>query len=299
MGMFNPRDLTHRFRTIMEQPTAPLQSREVFPLNTEVPPGALAYEQYRTYSTGQAIVYRGGSGADIPEVGLGMASFQSPVVYVVSKASINWLENLRANMVGLNTQERKMRAARLVIDQLEDDWAWNGSADHGLWGLLNHPYMDVAVSDVPYTSASSADDIAADFAFFANYARNQSGSVFTPDTWLIAPKLASELRNRKYDTNAAKSVMDWMLSANPHIKRVVEVAKLNDAGGAGIHAMAFVRSGTSNADATCEIVKPMMSTLLPPEQRSLVTELFLVSGYGGLNQRETGDNLVVYVQGNP
>jgi hypothetical protein len=297
MGMFNPRDLTHRFQRVLEEKMAPLNATECFPVNTEVPPGALHYEQYRTYSTGEAVVYRGGSGADIPEVGLGQASFKQNVVYLVSKASINWLENLRANMTGLDVQGRKMRAARRVIDELENKWTFNGSEAHGLFGLLNHPYIDTALSTVTYVAATSGDDIAADFGVWANYAENESGSTFQPDTLLIAPKLENALRNRKYADDASKSLMDWMLSANPHIKRVKKVRELNDAGGSGIHAMVFTRSSNGGGDAVLEIVKPMMPTLLPPERRTLVSEMILASGFGGLNQREAGDNLVVYVQG--
>ncbi len=46
-----------------------------------------------------------------------------------------------------------------------------------------------------------------------------------------------------------------------------------------------------------ELVKPMGATMLPPDRRALSTEMILVSAYGGLNQREAGDNLVVYVEG--
>jgi hypothetical protein len=296
LGAFNPRDLTYRFKTVMEEKLPPLNAMEVFPINTEVPPGALNYEQYRAYSTGEAIVYRGGTGADIPEVGVGQATARANVVYLVSKATVNWLENLRIGFTGLDTQARKMRAARRVIDELENKWAWNGSEAHGLFGMLNHPYCDTALSTVAYTAASAADDIADDFGTWANYAENESGSTFQPNTLLIAPKLANALRNRRFADDASKSLLDWMLGANPHIKTVKTVRELNDAGGAGIHAMVFVRSG-SNADSSVEIVKPMMPTLLPPEQRALASEMFLVSAFGGLNQREVGDNLVVYVEG--
>ena len=91
-------------------------------------------------------------------------------------------------------------------------------------------------------------------------------------------------------------MLDWMLAANPHITRVEVVRELNDAGGTNIHAMAFCRAA-SGSDSSIELVKPMMPTLLPPEQRALASEMFLVSAFGGLNQREVGDNLVVYVEG--
>jgi len=295
IGMFNPRDLTHRFKRVMEERMPPLSSQKVFPINTEVPPGALAYEQYRTYSTGNAVVYRGGNGDDVPEVGIGQATFQAPVVYVISKATINWLEQFRSNMTGLDTQTRKMRAARRVIDELENKWAFNGSSDYNLFGLLNHPYVDTALSSVNWGAATAADDIAADFGVWANYAENESNSTFAPDTLLIAPKLHNQLANRRYGDNADKSLLDWMLSANPHITRVEKVRELNDAGGTDIHAMAFTRNGVGGADSSAEIVKAMTPTLLPPELRALSSEMFLVSGFGGLNQREAGDNLIVYV----
>lgn len=293
----SPRDLTHKMRRTMEERLPPLNAMRIFPVNTEVQPGAMAYEQSRTYSTGEAIVYRGGSGADIPEVGLGASRMQHPVVYLVAKATINWLEQLATNRVGLDTQARKMRGARRTIDELMNTWAFAGASAHGLMGLLNHPYIDTALSAVPYSNDSATDDIAADFAVWANYADNESGSTFQPNTLKIAPKLANYLRNKKYADDASVSLMDWMLSANPHITKVELVRELNDAGGAGIHAMAFSRMGNGPVDSSLELVLALPPTLLPPDSKALATEMYLVAGYGGLNQTEAGDNLVVYVQG--
>lgn len=297
LGMFNPRDLTYKFKQAMEERLPPLNSLECFPVDTQVPPGALTYEQSRVYTTGQAVVYRGGTGADVPAVGLGTAAMQAPVVYLVSKVEINWLEQLRIGMTGIDTRSRKILGARRVIAELENKWAFQGAEAHGLYGLLNHPYMDTVTSTVVYGASGSSDDIAADFATWANYADNESGSTFRPNCLMIAPKLANYLRNRKYADDASKSLMDWMLAANPHITSVKLVRELNDAGGAGIHAMSFSRIGTSPTDSSLSLVKPMMATMLPPETRSLGTTMYMVSAFGGLNQTEAGDNLVVYVEG--
>lgn len=293
MGAFNVRDLTYKFRRVLEEKQPPLNGFECFPVNSEVPPGALSYEQSRTYSTGEAVVYRGGSGADIPEVGIGKATFTHPVVYLASRATIDWLENLRINMTGLDTQARKMRAARRVLDELQNRWIWSGSTAHGLYGVLNHPYVDTALSTVDYGTAAS-DDVASDFGDWANYAENESGSTFQPNALAIAPKLYNKLANRRYGDNADKSLLDWILSANPHITTVKKVRELNDAGGTDVHAMFFFRTGGAS-DASAEIVSPMGPTLLTPDRRALVTEMFMVAGFGGVNHRETGDNLVVYV----
>lgn len=298
LGALNPRDLTYKFKTVMEQKLPPMNALRIFPVNTEVPPGALDYEQYRSYSTGEAVVYRGGTGADIPEVGIGQASFKQPVAYIVTKASINWLEQLRTNMAGLDTQARKMLAARRAMDELVNRWAFNGSEALNMYGLLNHPYVDTALSAVVYSDDTTADDIASDFGDWANYADNESGSTFQPNTLLIAPKLANYLRNRKYSDDASKSLMDWLLGANPHIAKVELVRELNDAGGTGVHAMHFCRLGGGTADSSLELVIPMAPTLLPPDRKALATELYMVGAFGGLNQTSVGDALTVYVEGN-
>lgn len=292
-----PRDLTHKMRRILEEKHRPLNALRVFPISTEIPAGMMRYEQHRTYSTGEAIVYRGGTGSDIPSVGLGSATVSASVVYLVAKADINWLEQLATNQLGLDTQARKMRAARLAVDQLINRWAFEGSEAHGLLGLLNHPYIDTALSTVAYTDDSTADDIASDFGVWANYAENESGSTFQPNCLQIAPKMANYLRNRRYGDNADKSLMDWILGANPHITKVEMVRELNDAGGAGIHAMAFTRIGNGPVDSSLQLEVPMTPTLLPPDRRALATEMYLVAAFAGLNQTEAGDNLVVYVQG--
>jgi len=296
LGMFQPRDLTHRFRRVLEEKTAPLNATKAFPVNTEVQPGSLFYEQTRAYSTGEAVVYRGGSGANIPAVGIGQAFTRANVVYIASKAEIDFLEGLRAGLTGLDVQARKMRASRLVIDELINKWTWSGASEYNLYGLLNHPYVDTALSDVSYIAATAADDIVEDFGQWANYAENESGGVFQPDTLLISTKLHNKLKNRRYGDNADKSLFDWMLSANPHLKTILPVRELNDKGGANIHVMAFTRRGTGAADTSAEMIMAMTPTPLPPDRRALVSEMFLVAGFGGLNHREVGDNLVVYIQ---
>jgi len=296
MGIFQPRDLTQKMRKVMAEKTAPLNAAKAFSINTEVSPGMLEYEQRRTYATGEAVVYRGGSGSNIPAVGIGAAHFQAPVVYLASMYEMDWLEGLRGGLTGLDIGTAKMRAARLVIDQMINRWTFEGATDYGIYGLLNHPYCDTALSDVDWIAATAADDIVEDFGQWANYSENESGGVFQPDTLLISTKLYNKFSNRRYGDNADKSMMDWMLSANKHIKNVLPIRELNDAGGTNIHAMAFIRKGSGAGDTSAEMIMAMTPTPLPPERTAMSSKMFIVAGFGGLNQREVGDNLVVYVQ---
>lgn len=298
LGMFQPRDLTHKFRQVLEERTPTLNAQRVYQISTEIPPGAMSYEQSRIYATGEAVVYRGGSGADIPVVGVGQATMTRPIVYLAAAADFNWLEQLKSNFAGIDTTPRKMRTLRRVIEELMNKWAFEGSEEHDIWGILNHPYVDTALSTVAWNDTTAdPDDIAADAAVWLNYNDNVSGSTFMVDTWLIAPKLENYLRNRPFGDNRDKSLMDWILGANPHIKSVERIREFNDAGGAGIHANALTRRGGGLADTSTTLEVPLGATLLPADRQALATRMYMVAGYGGVNQREVGDNLVFYVQG--
>lgn len=296
-GGHGPRDLVHRMQTILEEKRPPLNSMLVFPINTEVRPGARSYEVRRRFHSGEAVVYRGGNGADIPTVGVGMARFQAPIHYFVSKVAIDLMETWSSSFTGIDEFPGKMRHAIRLIEEKENQIVWNGDADLNLLGLLNHPYVDSALSAVPYNSTSQAASIASDVGYWANYAQNVGKGAFESDTWLIAPELETYLRNRAYSATGDKSIMQWILDANPHLKKVVKVRELSNAQGAGIHAMAFVRSGMSKEDASCEIIKPLTPTILPPQMAALGSEHFIISGFGGLNQKNSGDNVIVYVEG--
>ena len=103
LGGTEATDLTFRIREAFTQALPPLQGREVFYQDRRIPPGYLEYRQYRTWMTGQAVVYAGGLGTDVPKVGIGKASAVAPIHYLVSSATIDFLENMRA---GLNVLDQ-------------------------------------------------------------------------------------------------------------------------------------------------------------------------------------------------
>ena len=298
-GGVSPRDLSHRMKAALDTPMQTMTSEAAFPANSEIQPGALSWEQSRMYETGEAFVYRGGSGADIIPVGVGGATATGKVVYLISKATNNFLEGLVLNRIGagLDVQARKMRVARDVIVRLINRWNWLGAAEHGIFGVYNNPYIDTALSVVPYTAASAVDDIVADFSLWANYAETESNSVYQPNQVAIAPKLAIYLATTGYGTNRDKTLWEFVLQANPHITRVVRSPELNDIGGTGVHGMMFSRIGSGPTDSSIERLTVMPPTLLPPDTRALGSDFYMVGATGGLHQNSAGDNLFVLVEG--
>lgn len=300
IGMFNPRDLTHVLRNAMEERLPPHNADRLFPINTEVPVGAATYEQSRLMTTGQSVVYRGGMGDDVPEVDLGQASFQQPVIYLVSSFSIDFLEDARASYTGMNTQARKVAAARRVMAERRNDWAFNGAPAYNMMGWFAHPYIDTAVSQVEYNSNSTADDIIDDQNFWLQYALKNSKQAYTPDTVVYAVEtytyLSSTPRNPQSSNDT--TILEFLKKANPHIKNWEMANELDDALEPGVHAQLLYYKGNGGAmDRSVELVDVMPPTLLPPEKRALGSKFFMISGFGGTNHVGAGANLLVYLTG--
>lgn len=297
MGSFNPRDLTQRMTSVLEERHAPLSARRVFPLNTELRPGSRNYEQWRVYTGGEASVYRGGQAAEKGEIEVGQGSFTAPIIYFISSFSVDWLEQLAINLTGFNTQLRKMRGARRALEEIENRFAFTGSVFWKIYGLLSHPYVDTLISDVAFNSGSSATAISRALSSWANYAEQESHSTFQPDTMLIATDLLNYIANEKFGGGDPDTVLDHFKRAHPHIKKIEKVPELNGAGPGGTHGIFFCRGGMGPGDSSVELMQVLPITILPPERRSLTTKTHLVSGFGGLSQHEVGDNLLVWVEG--
>lgn len=294
-GMFRPRDLAHKMRRVLEEALPPLNSRVAFPVNTEVSPGSKSWEQSRFYGTSQAVVYRGGSGQDIPEVGLSQQFQQAPVVYLVSAASMNILDEMAANRTGLDINGRKLARARLALLELTNKWTWEGSQPYGLLGLLNHPYIDTAVSQVSYVSATDASDILSDLYYWADYAHSTSGGAFQSDTLLVSNKLHNFLSGVLVPDTNGSNVLEMLVRHKPHIKSIIPIRELDDKGGANVHVMTFTRRGTGQSDTSAEIISVMEPTMLPAERGALSSKVFMMAAHGGLNAQEVGNMVNVYV----
>lgn len=296
LGTFQPRQLTQQMRRALEEKRPPLNYRVAYDVNTELRPGVRFYEQYRSYRTGEATVYRGGRAEDVQEIQISNAFFTAPVVYLISKYSVDWLERMGAQFAGLNTEANKARGAIRAIEELQNRLTYQGDKDLGIFGALNHPYVDQIDSALDWgASATTARDISDALHQWANYAEEESGSTFQPDTMQIAPKLYNFIANYKFGAGDMDTILVQFQKANPHITRILKVREFNDAGPGGSHVIKFHRRGQGAADRSAELIQVMGPTMLTPHQHPLVNTLYMVSGFGGLNQREVGDILRVNV----
>ena len=298
-GAVNPSDLTHKMRRVLEEKKPPLQAVQNMTVNTEVPPGAATYRATRSYTTGQAVAYRGQSPQSIGEVSIGGASVEANVVAFITRVNVGWLENMRAGFAGIDVEARKMRGARRVMDETIDRIAWLGDDKLDMFGCYNHPYMDMEVSDVDFggDDTGTPDEIANKLSELSHYSSEASKGAFEPNTLLIAPKLFNYIANKKFADGSPGTILSHFREAHPHIKNVKPIHRFNDIGGDDVHGMLFMRSRDEQGDSSLELVVPMAQTVLPPQVGSLSTDMFIVTMFGGVLQNSAGDNLFVLVGG--
>lgn len=298
LGVGNPRDLTHRMRRVLEEKLTPLSADRYFPIDREVPPDALNYEQSRIYGAGEAEIYRGGLGEDVGTVSLGQTFFTQPVIFIISRFQVDFLEALRSGRLGIDTQARKMMRARRVMAEKRNLWAWEGNTSVKLYGMFNHPYIDTAVSQVPYNSDSAADDIIDDFNFWASYSFRASNTVSQPDTVIFAADTYTYLATTPRTATTDTTILEFLQKANPDIKHWEKAPECKDALATDVHAMVFMHRGNGGVyDASCSMVDTMGATLLAPNRQALGSDFYMVQGFGGLNHTDPDKEIVVYVQG--
>jgi hypothetical protein len=298
-GNYNPRDLTQRIKRAMEERLQPLTADKCFPINTELDPGALTYEQTRLMTTGRAIEYRGGLGDDAPTVEVGQSSVQQPILGGIIKVVNDFRELAADRFAGVDRAAKKIAGARRSMQELRSRWIWRGSQANGMYGIIGHPYVDTATSQVPYTSASAVADIIADFVYWAQWADNQSGSAYKPDSVVIGQKLYNYLAGTVMALNNSSNVtiLEMLKRLCPDIVNWMSAPELNATVASNVHGLFFYAKGTGELDRSVELMDAMPATLLAPEKRALGEQTFMVMFFGGANQRSAGDNLLVHVEG--
>ncbi|MEL6347049.1 MAG: major capsid family protein [Myxococcota bacterium] len=296
LGTFQPRTLTQTLGTAFMEKRPPLSHREAYDVNTELMPGVSSFEQHRTYVTGEASIYRGGRAEDVGEIQLATAYLTLPVVYMVVKYSHNWLEEMRQQFTGVNRQIIKARGAIRALEELENKLTYQGSESLGMYGALTHPYVDQLDAALDWgDSSTTPEQISRALHSWANYAEEESGSTYQPDTMQISPKLLNYIANLKFGMGDRDTVLEQFRKANPHIRNILKVQEFNDAGPGGSQVIKFHRRGSGPADRSAELMQVMGSTPLPPDRTALQSTMYVVAAFGGLNQREVGDILIVNV----
>ena len=157
-SIFLARELDALRARIYDQETVPYNALNVFPVQSE----AAGWQETLTIrvigSFGMARIISDYSD-DIPMVGIWGASATVTLYTVADAYQFSMAEIEKAIATGKALSERLAIAARRGVDAKINDLVWNGDADYGIVGVLNHPNITghaVATKWAPTAAGAAA-----------------------------------------------------------------------------------------------------------------------------------------------
>ena len=292
LGGAPSRQLTQQLAEILREPVAPNTALSIFPINTELKPGALSYTFRRHFQAGEAGLYRGGSGASIPRVETGQSeSAQRPVHIFAIAVESDFRQVAHGDFAGFDDFGEKLRAAGEILDKTVNDLIWQGSNDADLWGVFNYPHLDVQISQTPISTSGSADNIIEAVTALLMYAFTNSKTALKSDSVAMAPNIARYLTTTYPDNKGGKSLMkliqegveQFYPAANWHVAQELQGAGPGSESG----ILAF-----SSAKRGFEIMQSLPKTVIAGAQDGLSSTTYMVRGMGGVRAPHVGANVL-------
>ena len=267
-SIFFARELEHIKSKTYDKKYPFLKARKLIPINLDADPGAetITYEQYD--QTGIAKIVAN-YGDDLPRADVRGKEFTSKVRTIATAYGYNIDEIAAARRVGKPLTQRKANAAKRASMVLENRLAFFGDTEHGLGGFINNPNITEVVlagdgSGNAKTFASKDNDkIVRDIVSLATKVHEISKGTETVDTVLLPLDQWNAISNARLP-NTGISVREWIISKNPHIKRIEWLDELRTAGAGNTTRMIAYRY---DPDAlTLEI--PQEFRQLPVQERN-------------------------------
>ena len=238
-AVFFNRELEHIKAKSFDVLYADLKYREIFPVSTEVNPGATQVT-YRSYdSAGKAQVISGYAG-DLPRADVAGAETSHPVRMIGSSYGYNLQEIKSSQMTGKGLDARRAMAARRAVEEQMNLIAFDGNADSNLPGLLsdaNVPAGNVAngAAGTPAWTTKTPDEILYDLNVCSGLIFSNSKGKERPNTCLLPIAQWNYLMSTPRSSGSDMSIAGWLVNNSPFLKSLDAFVPLNemDAAGAG------------------------------------------------------------------
>lgn len=215
-----------------------LKARRLIPVSEEAGEGAetIKYEQFDQVGMAKII---SSYADDLPRADVKGKEFVSVVRGLGSSYGYSLQEIRAAKMAGKPLQQRRADAARRAVEQTLNTIGFKGDANHGLYGLLNHPNISTQVIPADGTGASalwvnkSVDLILRDMNLIANFPVANTKGVEIPDTLLLPLEQYNLIATKRIGVDSNMTVLKYFLETSPYIKAVEWLEELNGFGTGG------------------------------------------------------------------
>ena len=268
-SFFLARELTQIRARVLEVSKAPMNAFRIFPVQTEVAPGAATAIQRIYDSTGMAKVIANYAD-DLPRADAVGKEVVSKVVTVGDSYGYNTIEIEHAQFAGVNLSMYKAQAARRAVDLKINQMAWFGNPEHGVTGFIDNPNLTAVTLAADGTGSSTKftdktpDQIIRDITKLITAINVATNNVENPNMVLLPTEAFDHIVMTPRSQYSDLTILEFLRRSNPDV-RFEKVGELDGAGTAGADLMI---AGRFDPDVV-RLEIPERFRQLPVEKRNL------------------------------
>ena len=268
-SFFLARELTQIRARVLEVSKAPMNAFRIFPVQTEVAPGAATAIQRIYDSTGMAKVIANYAD-DLPRADAVGKEVVSKVVTVGDSYGYNTMEIEHAQFAGVNLSMYKAQAARRAVDLKINQIAWFGDSEHGVTGFIDNQNLTAVTLAADGTGSSTKftdktpDQIIRDITKLITAINVATNNVEDPNMVLLPTEAFDHIVMTPRSQYSDLTILEFLRRSHPDI-RFEKVGELDGAGTAGADLMI---AGRFDPDVV-RLEIPERFRQLPVEKRNL------------------------------
>lgn len=291
LGTATARQLEHVFAEVQKEVMAPTNALALFIRDTSVKPGVRKFTFARQYGQGSAAVHRGGR--NVPMVSVGIEEESGNVRHYVNGFVLDIFDELSLGRVNLSGAAELLRQARVALDEFANLATWYGLPDHGVWGVLDYPWLSKYIESQAFNDSQSTTAMVRALHRIANYVSDTMKGAARPDTMVMGNVLYNYLSTKQMSVDNDKSVLATFMANNKYIKRVEPAWELDGVGPANYDGILVYRNDRLSMSNV--IVQPFSA--LPQQREGFDRRTYCYMSHGGSLQRQVHNNLLAWVAG--
>lgn len=262
---------------------ADLMAREVFPVSNEAGPGVSTIT-YRTYDQVGSAKIINAYAKDLPRADIEGKETSVPVRSLGIAYGYNIDEIAAAQYTGMPLDQRRANAAMRAMEETINKVAFYGDAEHGLFGLFNHPNVPVSTVTGGAWASKTPDQILFDindlFATIFEVTKMKE----RPNSLRIPPKQYSYIASTARSATSDTTILAYLVANSPYLTSMDSVKPLNECASENnpLFTEDVMFAYDQNPDKM-QLEIPVEPNALPVQIKGLEYEVPMHGRIGGLN----------------
>jgi hypothetical protein len=270
---FFARELEQIKARVWERQYPPYSAWDLFPLSTEIDPGAETIVWQEMDRVGVAKVISAYA-TDLPRVDVYGTENVSQIRTVGDSYGFSNQDIRAARLAGKPLDSRKAQAARQAMDATMNRVAWFGDRKHGLKGVLETANANLVIAATAVaapngtawssTSGKTPAEILADLHNLYQASRTASNDVERIDTIVLPPDPYGYINTEPRSTTSDTTILEFFRRTHPEVRTVTTAVELTSVPAAslpsGAASAANVAMAYSRSDEKLTHEIPMMFT---------------------------------------